>query len=410
MTSTTRTFFVVLALVAPLFLAGCGKSHCPTTSLTQSGGSNSGAINTGGTVCGSGTSGGGPSAAFLFYVDPTASTVNTAGLSTSGTLSVISGITPPATSGTTTDDMTTVNKQFVYIPFDDSTGSQVQGLAITHSSGALTAVPGSPFAITTGAADSVIADPMGRFLFVGNEAVGIGWINTFQIASSGTLTATPGSPFTSTYLYDADSMAVDGTGKFLYAAQTSSGYGVEGFSIDQNTGALTIIPGSPFQLLSAQIHADSSGKYLLGVNDIADDPAGASDPHITVNAIDPTTGAPSPVPGSPFATTAPPFDFVISPNGQFVYVLEYNSSGFAPLEGFQLNSSTGALTPLSGSPFTTLPTVTYCKFDQSGGSLFCDTGSGFTVLTANPTTGALSSTVQPLTGISYYSFAWAVTD
>src|SRR5215472_1228876 len=44
MTSTTRTIFVLLAFAAPLFLAGCGKSNCPTTSLTQSGGANGGAI------------------------------------------------------------------------------------------------------------------------------------------------------------------------------------------------------------------------------------------------------------------------------------------------------------------------------------------------------------------------------
>jgi 6-phosphogluconolactonase (cycloisomerase 2 family) len=404
MISTTRTLLLVSGIVAALFLTGCGKGGCPSTTLTSSGGITGSGISTGGTVCGAGTTGGGggSSSAFLFYIDPTANTVNTLSFSTTGNLSSATGLTPPATSGVVTDDMTVVNKQFVYIPFGDI--NAVQALSINSSSGGLTPVTGSPFALPGGTADSVIADPTGRFLFVGSE--GIGSISVFQIASDGSLTLTPGSPFTSFNLFSADSLAVDGTGKFLYVGQLDPTIPIEVFTIDQNTGALSEL--GPFNLGVAQLHADPSGKFLLGTREIADTPGGFSaDATISVFSIDPATGAPSPIAGSPFATAATTFDFAISPNDQFVYVLEYNA-GFAPLEGFPFNSSTGVLG--TSTVFSSLSIPTLCKFDQGGGALFCDTGASFVVFAANSTTGALSSTTSTVQGISYLTFAWAVTD
>jgi hypothetical protein len=69
-------------------------------------------------------------------------------------------------------------------------------------------------------------------------------------------------------------------------------------------------------------------------------------------------------------------------------IISGNSTGAtAAIEGFQLDSTTGALTALPGSPFTTLPLVADCQFDQGGGAAFCiDSlfGTKFSVLTANP--------------------------
>lgn len=406
MTSTMRSLLIVSGIVAALFLSGCSTTGCPTTSLTSSsttGGGTTGGVSSGGTVCGSGTNGGGggSAAAYLFYVDPTNLTVNTASLSSTGSFAVATGVTPAGAAGTSTGDMTVVNKQFVYIPFTDING--VQALSIDEASGTLTPVTGSPFILTGGTADKVIADPKGKFLFVGSE--GIGAISVFSIGSSGALTQVNGSPFTSFNLVSADSMTVDGTGTYLYVGQVNPGVPVDVFKINSTSGALTEV--GPYALGVAQLHADSSGKYLLGVQEPATDPFGAVDPHISVFSINAATGAPTAITNSPFTTTAPTFDFAIAPSGQSVYALEYNS-GFAPLEGFSLSPTTGALG--TSTVYSTLPAPTYCKFDESGGSLFCDNGAGFSVFTVNPTTGALTSTIQPLTGISYYSFAWAATD
>jgi hypothetical protein len=385
MTSTTRVLFAVCALVAGMFLVGCGKGGCPTTSLTSSGGSGGGSVNTGGTVCGSGVNGGGPVAAYAFYLG---SGVQTANYSTNGTFTTVTSVTPPALAGITIDDMTTVNGKYVYLPFGDLPG--VQALALNHSTGALTNITGSPFLLTpTGAtADTAVADPMGRFLFVGAE--GTGSITSFQINSDGSLTQSPFSPFTDpSRLFSADSLAVDGKGRFLYAGQLNFSTPMDGFTFD-SSGTLTEMVGAPFNLGVAQLHADSSGNFLLGVQQIQD--AGqATDQHIYVFSIDQTTGVPTPVAGSPFATTAAPFDFAISPNGKFVYLTGSVPGGnVTSIEGYQIDPTTGNLTALPGSPFTTLPAATQCKFEQSGGEMFCATASGLTVILANPSTGALS--------------------
>jgi 6-phosphogluconolactonase (cycloisomerase 2 family) len=405
MTSTIRTLSLLFSIVAVLFLTACGKGKCPTTSLTESGSGGGGGISTGGTVCGAGVNGGGPSAAFVFYLDSVG--VETASLSTTGTFTQVTGLTPAAPAGGIIDDMAQVDSKFLYLPFGDIQG--VQALSINHSTGGLTSINGSPFLLPGGTADSVLADPKGRFLFVGSE--GSGFISVFQIASDGSLTLTSGSPFTSPNLTSADSLAVDGNGKFLYVGQLSSSTPVDVFTIDQTTGALSEV--GPFSLGVAQLHADPSGKFLLGVAEVADAPGSATDQHIYVFSIDQTSGVPTPVTGSPFATAGAPFDFIIHPNGKFVYVTGNAAGGgsLTPIEGFQLDTTSGALTAISGSPFSGLLGA-LCKMDPNGGSLFCDpddAGAGFTVFSVNSTTGALTNTVTPLV-VSDLAFAWTVTN
>ena len=76
---------------------------------------------------------------------------------------------------------------------------------------------------------------------------------------------------------------------------------------------------------------------------MADETTTASDPHIYAYALDVNTGIPI-TPGLSFRNLlAAPFDFAISPNGNFVYALEASAGADALIEGFTLNSTTGAL-------------------------------------------------------------------
>lgn len=406
MTRNTRILSLVIITLAALALVGCGGTSCSSTqNFTSSGSGGGGAVNTGGNVCGSGVGGNnGPSAAFAFYLG---SGVETAALSTSGSLNTVSQTTPPALSGSTIDTMT-VQGNFLYLPFGDTT-SVVQGLTIDHTTGLLTPIPGSPFPIQpTGAtADMAVADPKGRFLYVGSEFTGS--ISEFQINSTtGALTEIAGSPITNPFnFFSADIMTVDSTSTYLYAGQGSATSPIVGFSIDQTTGLLTELAASPFALNVAQIHASPAGNFLLGVQTIQDANGSASDPHIYVFSLDPTSGFPTAVAGSPFPTTSFPFDFAISPNGKFVYVTGNDSTGtISPIEGYSMDQTTGALTPLTGSPFTSLPAATQCQFDQSGGLMFCATSSGLSAFSANPSTGAISH----LADLSVSAFPYAVSD
>jgi 6-phosphogluconolactonase (cycloisomerase 2 family) len=230
-------------------------------------------------------------------------------------------------------------------------------------------------------------------LFVGSEGTGEVWV--FQInATTGALTEIAGSPFT-TGITAADIMTVDASGKFLYVGQLSPSSGVAAFAIDQATGALTAVAGSPFNLGVAQIHASLTGEFLLGVAQIQD-AGSATDAHIHVFSLNPATGVPSEVSGSPFVTGSAPFDFAISPNGKFVYTVGTDTAKatIGAIEGFQMDPQSGALSKLSGSPFTTLPTASQCMFDQSGASLVCantSSGSSLFALGASATSGALTN-------------------
>ena len=407
MKSARTLFFLMLGVLAVLSLPGCSTHTCTTItpgSTGSGGGTSSGAL--GGHVCsgGGGVVGGiGVGSALIYVVN--GSTASAATLS-GNTLGLVSPFTPPTLSGSGADDMFIVNKKFLYIPQAGSL--TVEGFVISRSSGALTPITGSPFSVPSGS-DTIASDPQGRFLFVGNE--GSGQIATFMIdPTTGALTQSPGSPFTYG-VSSADTFAVDGNGKFLYVGQMSSAMPLHVFSIDQNTGAIAPITGSPFPLGISTPHADPSGKFLLGVAGFVDEGGASGDNHIHVFAIDPVTGTPIAVPGSPFPTASSPADFAISPNGLFVYSFGFTSSGTAsPIEGFQMDPNTGALTSLQGSPFVSLPTPAQCKFDQSGSEMFCADslfGSKLMVFTTNSSTGALA---HPVTDLTTPSFPFAVTN
>lgn len=126
-----RICFLVLAAIAMLGWAGCG-SACPTATLSSSAGSGgaTGGTATNGTVCGPGTNpgggGGGNSAALLYYLG--SSNILAAGLTTTGSFTPITSVTPPTLPSSSTDNMVIVNKKFLYVPMGDST---VQALRLT---------------------------------------------------------------------------------------------------------------------------------------------------------------------------------------------------------------------------------------------------------------------------------------
>ncbi len=103
-----------------------------------------------------------------------------------------------------------------------------------------------------------------------------------------------------------------------------------------------------------------------------------------------------------------------STNGEYVYSFGINDAGsaFNPIEGFQLNTSSGALTELSSSPFSSLTVQTaWAQFDPSGAYLFYYAGSAPSVslgVLSVSTSGGLTSvgSTAALTTPGY----WAVSD
>jgi 6-phosphogluconolactonase (cycloisomerase 2 family) len=114
---------------------------------------------------------------------------------------------------------------------------------IDPASGILTEAPRSPFPAAQ-PGFTAITTPSGKFLYVtapsdfgpGNLILG------YAIDPvTGALTAVPGSPYSTT---GNDLFAdMDESGQFLYVTSDGS---IVGYRIDQGTGALTLTPGSPF--------------------------------------------------------------------------------------------------------------------------------------------------------------------
>ena len=116
-------------------------------------------------------------------------------------------------------------------------------------------------------------------------------------------------------------------------------------------GAQVILIGRSARKLEAvrnAIVADQQGVYLYA----------AAGSKVYEYAIDPQTGALSPLPGSPVAIGANAGTLTIDPTNRFLYV---GSGSAKTLTGYALNAMTGELAPLAGSPFAVGATADVVK-------------------------------------------------
>ena len=268
---------------------------------------------------------------------------------------------------------------FVY----DTQGSAIDVFSISANTSALTPVSGSPFpAGGLGSFGGLAINSSGKFLYV----VGIFGIDAFTVNSaSGALTLVSGSPF-------ADNngpfgVVVAPPGKFLYTSDIGNPQAtISGFSINSSTGALAPVPGSPFSTgtngFPFDMAAHPSGKFLY-----AGIPATNT---VEAWSIDSTTGTLTTVPGSPFAVGIGGSSFfssvAVDPLGKFLYV----SDDLGDIFGFAINSSSGALTAIGGSPFSFLAITDQMFIDPSGQYLYAPAGPFITGIHVDTTTGALT--------------------
>lgn len=232
------------------------------------------------------------------------------------------------------------------------------------ATGALTALNTT---FSTGPAGSspsaVVTDPAGKFLFTANQAGNS--LAAFTIDSAtGNLNAIPGSPFATSAGMPVP-IVVHPSGKFLYTGLTQVG-GIDGFAIDSQTGALTKMPGSPFlpQPLPCigfcSLALTPSGKFLYTVTI-----TNTGTPVISAYSVDSTTGVLTQITGSPFATPPPPSvpkspcgpqnPLAVDLSGTLLYVSCANPAVMV----FSINATTGAITPVAGDPNSNFGAATF---------------------------------------------------
>jgi 6-phosphogluconolactonase (cycloisomerase 2 family) len=134
---------------------------------------------------------------------------------------------------------------------------------------------------------------------------------------------------------------------FLYVAIAELHNSILGFGIDPATGALssTAMAGSflPPDSSPLSLVIDSTGRLLFVGN------SGSNS--ISAFAVNTTTGALTAVAGSPFPEGGTsPISVAVDPSNSFLVAANNGSSNVSVL---RINSVTGVLTPVSGSPFAT---------------------------------------------------------
>jgi 6-phosphogluconolactonase (cycloisomerase 2 family) len=193
-------------------------------------------------------------------------------------------------------------------------------------------------------------------------------------------------------------MTISPSGQFLYVSN-NSGNTISGFAID-SSGGLTPVPGSPYPVGAGPngITIDSSGKFLYVASLIGGDFSGFS--------IDSGSGALSPLSGSPYAvavsTTVIPLSAVaVDRSGKFLYVAALNAN---KLYAYTINSNTGVPAAISNSPFATGGGPAFISTDAEGQFLFVGNQS-----TSNVSVFRITSSSGTLTSIATESVLSAPT-
>ena len=304
-----------------------------------------------------------------YSIDPTTGALTVIGtpIATGASPHAIVGVQNPANE----------DKRYVFVGNEGS--NDVSAFVVNTTTGALTAVPGSPFYAGTDPQAMVVyaynqpslyvanagSDNVFAYAIDGNTgaltgpSTGASGKNPTSILSSygfifvanhggsndisafdASFTPVPGSPFPAGGNPLSLAIRVGPGPTFLYSANPdATNPSISGFRIDPISGALSPLSGSPFPLpVSHYIAADHTGAYLYVT----------SGTNIVGYGIDATTGALTELPGFPVAAGANAYSITIDPTNQFLYVA---NDGAANISGFRLDASTGALTPLSGSPF-----------------------------------------------------------
>ncbi len=279
-----------------------------------------------------------------------------------------------------------VDKYFVYVANQgllDVDGyvpgsGKISAFAFDPGSGGLVSAAGSPFA---GAleASSILGHPSGKYVYVTDQELFRGnSISGYAIdPGTGSLSDVPTAyrfvPF-------PGSAAIDPSGKRVYV----NGYGrVYAFSIDAETGAFEDVAGSPFDVSGGMAWAPTGEfAYMVGSNPTAS---------ILTCAVDPDTGALTEVARLPLGEEGGD-GYAIHPSGRFLYLTDSASGAISQLS---IDTATGGLTQVSGSPFSARTPPGRMAIDPSGRFAFVlNSGSScVSVYLIDPSTGALTETV-----------------
>jgi 6-phosphogluconolactonase len=234
--------------------------------------------------------------------------------------------------------------------------------------------------------------PSGKFLYV----VMSGSSATIQPIVVNKYTLSAGTKVTEKATFGM--AVIDPSGRFLYANDGSLGR-IFTYLIDPSTGSLTPVANSPFTLPTGQVPT-----YLL-IGGSASSPSlyvPLSDGRIAALSINSSNGALSPITGSPFHSDQPLYYFSVDPSGRFLYGANFQDGA---VHGLVIDPNTGALSAMSGSPFSVPGVAGMLTTDPAGKFLYVrNSGNTIYGFTVDSTTGQLT----PIPGSPFPSAPYPV--
>ncbi|MGA9528629.1 MAG: beta-propeller fold lactonase family protein [Terriglobales bacterium] len=295
-----------------------------------------------------------PNKKFLYVANSQSNDITTYSVAGDGTLSLVCQQTVCATpTGGTTPWEAIIDPSGNYLLVTNvGQSSNVSVFSIDSSSGALAAVPGSPFYANE--SPSEIAMPAaGNLVYVSNGSSANGTVTAFTFdTATGALAEVQGSPFYSGA--GASALAIDNSGQFLYVANTSAINSntnvignISGFNINPTTGVLTPISGSPF---APPIGTGPQTLAVVPNSQLMFATTPGSSYSIWCFTIDSVTGQLAVVNDSPFSQTAGGSFALVDTNGSYFYIGSAQLKGIA---AYTFDSNTGQPTAVLNSPFST---------------------------------------------------------
>ena len=301
-----------------------------------------------------------PSKNILYAINSFDDTISIFNVASDGTLTL--GSTPIAVGASPNAVVIDPSGKYLLVTNNFSSGGGYNGgdisvFSIDASTGALSPV-GSPVPANTNPTN-ILFTHSGKFVYVSNPEIGM--VTGFAFAN-GVLSLVPETPVSSGQGGGALGLAVDGSDQFLYVTNPSATNpppnqstigNISGFNIDRTSGALTPILGSPFtSTVGGQgpttITIDPTGRLVYAVTP-------GSSLSVWCFQITSTNGQLVAVTNSPFSVAAGGLFALFDPSGRFFYI-----GSAIGIEAYTYNPSTGALTPISCpsstqcSPFSTL--------------------------------------------------------
>ncbi len=278
---------------------------------------------------------GNPAGTFLYAMDAVNDQVDAYAISSSGTLSASgSPYSLGGPGGVYTPGGLAMDSAGKYLFAADPSNNAVAGFTVNSTSGALTTASNSPFS-ASGEPAQVVVDASGQFVYAADFSSVVGGVSAFTL-SSGALTPVPGySPFNIVATGGALGLAT--TGQYVYVTEQNANV-VVAMSINSGGGLSIIGTAAATGSEPTGVVLTPSAKYLYVAN--------YGDSTISAYSVNSTTGALMPLTNSPFAATAAPYYLAVDPSGSFLYATNPADNS---ITGFTITSSSGALTPFSGT-------------------------------------------------------------